>query len=169
MKKSIILTLLFIILLAFTACEDIQEPLEVGTEAPDFTLQSSSGAEVKLSDFSSKVLLMFFFGNGWPSCRAVAPDIESELVTPYADRSDYAVLGLDQWDGNVASVESFKRATGVSFPLLLDASNVAAKYKTTYDRLIVIDKLRDIVFSGTRGASADIEKVKEKIDALLTE
>ena len=169
MKKSIIFALLFIILLAFTACEETQETLEVGTNAPDFTLQSLNGTEVNLSDFNNKVVLLFFFGNNCPTCKAAAPNIESMLVTPYTSRTDYIVLWLDQWDGNAASIESFKRTTGVSFPLLLDASNVAAKYKTTYDRLILLNKERDIVFSGTQGAGADIETVKENIDELFAE
>ena len=114
--------------------------------------------------YSGKVVLLFIFGNGWSACRAVAPDIESELVTPYANRNDYAVLGLDQWDGNASSVESFKRATGISFPLLLNSSGVVADYKTTYDRLVLIDKDGLIIFSGSQVAAADIQTVKEKID-----
>jgi len=67
MKKSIILNLSIIAIFALSACSSIlnsEEPIKVGNSAPDFTLQSSEGLEVKLSDYSDKVLLMFFFGNG---------------------------------------------------------------------------------------------------------
>jgi hypothetical protein len=84
-------------------------------------------------------------------------------------RDDYAVLGLDQWNGNASSVRSFKRATGVSFPLLLDASGVVADYKTTYDRLVLVDKDGLIAFSGSKVATADIQTVKKKIQDLISE
>ena len=172
MKKSIKFNLTIIAIFTLSACSSIlnsEEPIKVGNSAPDFSLQSSEGTEVKLSDYSGKVLLMFFFGNGWSSCRAVAPDIESKLVIPYIDNSDYAVLGLDQWDGNTASVVSFKNATKVSFPLLVGASGVAADYKTTYDRLVLVDKEGFIAFTGTRVAESDIQAVKNKLDDLLAE
>ena len=137
------------------------------TKAPDFILNSSDGNQVKLSDFSGKVVVIFFFGNSCPSCKAVAPSIQSKLAAPYANNSNYQILGLDQLDGNSASVQSFKTITGVSFPLLLTASSVASSYKTTYDRLVVIDKSGNILFSGKQGASSDVDAVKVKVDELL--
>ena len=67
MKIPTILNLSIIGMFMLSACSNIlnsDEPIDVGTKAPGFTLQSSEGTEVKLSDFSGKVLLMFFFGNG---------------------------------------------------------------------------------------------------------
>jgi peroxiredoxin len=136
-------------------------------EAPEFSLGSLSGMPVMLSDYNDKVVVLFFFGNNCPSCKAAAPAIESMLAAPFASRADYQIIGLDQWNGNAASVQAFKTATGVSFPLLLNAASVAAEYKTTYDRLVVIDKTGNIVFSGTQGAAADIETVKQKVETLL--
>lgn len=137
------------------------------TKAPDFSLSSIAGTQVKLSDYSGKVVVIFFFGNSCPSCKAAGPSIQSKLATPYASNSNYQILGLDQWDGNTASVQSFKTITGVSFPLLLNASSVAASYKTTYDRLVVIDKLGNIAYSGTQVAGSDADTVKAKVDELL--
>jgi len=139
----------------------------VATKAPDFTLNSSTGKQVKLSDFSGKVVVIFFFGNTCPSCKAAAPSIESKLAAPYSSNSNYQIIGLDQWDGNVASVQSFQSTTGVSFPLLLNASSTAAAYKTTYDRLVVIDKNGNIAFSGTKGAASDADTARAKVDELL--
>ena len=67
MKKPIILNISTIAVFALIACSSINnsdDPIEIGAKAPDFTLKSSEGTDVKLSDFSGKVLLMFFFGNG---------------------------------------------------------------------------------------------------------
>lgn len=137
------------------------------TKAPDFTLNSLDNGQVKLSDYTGKVVVLFFFGNTCPSCISAGPSIQSKLGTPYASNSNYKIIGLDQWDGNASSVQSFKTTTGVNFPLLLSASPVASSYKTTYDRLVVIDKAGNIAYSGTRGAAADVDAVKAKVEELL--
>lgn len=143
-------------------------PPTTGTNtAPDFSLTSLDNKTVKLSDYSNKVVVLFFFGNECPSCKAAAPTINSDLFTPYASRTDYQILGLDQWDGNAAKVQGFKNTTNVGFPLLLNASGVVTSYKSTYDRLVVIDKTGKIVFNGTQGASSDISAVKTKVAELL--
>lgn len=142
-------------------------PTSGSNVAPDFSLTSLDGKTVKLSDYSNKVVVLFFFGNECPSCKATAPKINSELYTPYTSRTDYQILGLDQWDGNAAKVQGFKNTTGVGFPLLLNASGVVGSYKSTYDRLIIIDKAGKIVFNGTQVASSDISAVKAKVDELL--
>jgi len=142
------LTLLFALTFVISSCdkeEEMKAPLLEG-EAPDFSLSSLDGKQVKLADYSNKVVVLFFFGNNCPSCKAASPNVESMLVAPFAGRSDYQILGLDQWNGNSSAVQAFKTITGVSFPLLLNASAVASAYKTTYDRLVVIDKSGTIVF-----------------------
>jgi hypothetical protein len=89
------------------------------------------------------------------------------LFTAYSSRTDYQILGLDQWNGNTAKVQGFKNTTSVGFPLLLNASVIVTSYKSTYDRLVVIDKSGKIVFNGTQGASSDISAAKAKVDELL--
>jgi peroxiredoxin len=143
------------------------EPLEMGATAPAFTLKSLDGADVSLSGFNNKVVVLFFFGNNCPSCKAAAPSVESMLADPFASSTDYMLLGLDQWDGNAASVQAFKSATNVTFPLLLNASGVAADYKTTFDRIVVIDKSGKIVFSGKQSAATDIAAAKAKVMELV--
>jgi peroxiredoxin len=169
-SKSIVTLLIFS--LVFSSCttdddEEIMEPLEMGSTAPAFTLKSLDGANVSLSGFNNKVVVLFFFGNNCPSCKAAAPSVESMLAEPFASSTDYMLLGLDQWDGNAASVQAFKSATNVTFPLLLNASGVAADYKTTFDRIVVIDKSGKIVFSGKQSAATDIAAAKAKVMELV--
>jgi peroxiredoxin len=175
MKSIAIIAFFSIAILFFSSCSGDDSNSSISptplpgttSKAPDFSLTSSDNKTVNLSDSKNKVVVIFFFGNECPSCKAAAPRVSSVLDVPYANRADYQILGLDQWDGNAAKVQSFKTITSVAFPLLLNASSVAANYKTTYDRLVVIDKSGNIAFSGTQGAAADIDAVKAKVDALL--
>jgi peroxiredoxin len=168
-SKSIVTLLIFSLVFSSCATDDdeVMEPLEMGSNAPAFTLKSLDGTNVSLSGFSNKVVVLFFFGNNCPSCKAAAPSVESMLVEPFASSTDYMLLGLDQWDGNAASVQAFKSATNVTFPLLLNASGVAADYKTTFDRIVVINKSGKIVFSGKQSAATDIAAAKAKVMELV--
>ena len=172
MKSTKIFNLTVILLFVLTACgitTKSDDPKDVGDTAPYFSLESLDGEQVRLEELKGKVVLLFFFGDGWPSCRAVAPKIESELVAPYSNRDDYIVLGLNTWTSNATSVESFKKATNVSFPLLLFAAEVASDYSTTYDRLILIDEDSKIYYKGKKRVSDTIDILKNKIDELLME
>lgn len=173
------MAIMLFIALSFSSCskdEDIA-PVDTGTgtsqptvevDAPEFTLKSLTGSDVSLSNFKNKVVVLFFFGNNCPTCKAVAPNIENSLLKPFANNPDYILLGLDQWNGNAASVEAFKSSTGVSFPLLLNASGVASNYKTTFDRILVLNKAHKIVFLGKQSATSDIASAKAKVTELLS-
>ena len=137
-----------------------------GEAAPNFSLSETSGNVINRSDYNGKVLVLFFFGNSCPSCKAVGPSIQSTFVNAYAGQ-DVAVVGIDQWDGNAASVNAFKSNTGVSFPLLMKGSSTANEYSTTYDRIIVIDKNGFIRFRGTQVASNDLNAAKSVVDSYL--
>ena len=86
---------------------------------------------INLSDFEEKVITLFFFGHGCSPCRGIAPPIQDQLSDPYSSNDDYAILGLDVWDGNSSVVDAFETATEVSFPLLLNASSVARDFHYT--------------------------------------
>ncbi len=170
-KKIQFISTLTIVALALvlSSCtkDNSLKPAEQGGSAPGFTLESVSGGSVSLSDYSGKVVVLFFFGNTCPSCKASAPDIESKLHSPFKNNADYQILGIDQWNGSKASVDGFKTATGVTFPLLLNGANVAKEYNTTYDRLVVIDKQGNIAYKGITNAAGDVDYVKQKVDMLL--
>ncbi len=116
----------------------------VGDPAPDFSYQSLSGDTVRLSDYTGKVVFLFLFGNGCPSCKSIGNDTETRVQAVYGSRDDFQALGLDLWNStsSVTSVTGFKSTTKISYPLLLKAGDMEQKYSTTYDRLLVIDQGR---------------------------
>lgn len=159
---------LFIIFTLF-ACqtEDVDISGVVGTTAPAFTLTSSIGNQINLFDFNNKVVVLYFFGNDCPYCIAEGSVIEDSLVKPFLNHSDYVLLGLDFWNGSMDLVKSFQQSSGASFPLLLDAGDVALNYKTTYNRIVIIDKNKNVVFSGTQCVTKDLSAIRQQLDLLL--
>lgn len=160
---------LLLVVFFFTSCQGVQEDFSgiAGKKAPDFTLFSTEGEQVHLLDYKDKVIVLFFLGSGCSDCKAETPILEDLLVNPYVSRKDYVFLGLDYWNGAPSAVKAFKDETGIDIPILLDAGNVGNNYKISYNRIVVIDRDKNVVFSGTQEASKDMELVKVIVDYLL--
>jgi len=143
----------------------------VGEPAPGFEVDLLSGDTFRLDDHEGKVVAIFFFGNTCPSCRAVGPEVESAINQAFGnDSAHFIILGIDTWDSssNPNSVDGFKKATGITFPLGIKGGDVAAAFKSTYDRLLVIDKAGTLVHKGQIVASNDINNAVAAIEEGLT-
>gem|GEM_PF-1266549 len=137
------------------------------TSAPNFSMTTTTGATLELSDYAGKNLVIFFFGNACPPCRSIAPSIESRIHQAYIDNDNLEIIGGDQWDGNNASVDAFANVTGATFPLGVMASGTAADFGTTYDRLVIINTNGKIVFTGSNRVSNHLDEAVEIIEGLL--
>ncbi len=144
--------------------EEEESNLEV---APNFSLKTPAGGDITSASFKDKTLVIFFFGNTCPPCKSVAPSIESKLKKKYGADDNFAIIGIDQWDGNSSSVKNFQDDTGVTFPLGLKGSSVAKDFGTTYDRLVVVNKEGRIEFKGKSVASNDLNDVVDLVQQLL--
>jgi hypothetical protein len=57
------LTVLGLLLVSILVCTGVATALEVGDQAPDFTLPSTTGEEISLSQFrGKKIVLLEFYG-----------------------------------------------------------------------------------------------------------
>jgi peroxiredoxin len=161
-------TLAIILFLSFASLQLSAQ--NVGEAGPDFEVTLLGGETFKLSEQEGKVVFVFFFGNNCPSCKAVAPNIESEIYQGFMDNEQFVAVGLDTWNSSssVSTVTAFKNSTGVSFPLAINAGDVATSYGSTYDRLMVIDSEGILVHKGAIGAKNDIDNAVEAISENLT-
>lgn len=140
-----------------------------GLQITNFTLLNTNNESVTLSDYAGKVIVLFTFGYGCPSCKAIAPSIESELAQEFIGNDNFAILGLETWNGNLQSVIDFKTNAALTFPVLQMAGYLEEEYGTSYDRLLVIGKDGDFAFKGTNLASNDLAAVKSLVNELLLE
>ncbi|MBN2807682.1 MAG: T9SS type A sorting domain-containing protein [Prolixibacteraceae bacterium] len=161
--KTTILLIALLMAISFSALSQ-----NVGEKAPDFSFIDLDDNQVTLSQYKGKVVALFIFGYACTSCAAIAPSVQTKIQDVYGNDDGFVLLGLDQWDGNKAGVESFKSKTGVTFPLLQKASGIAKTYTTTYDRIIVIDPEGYIAFKGTKLVSSDLDAAIASINSLLT-
>ncbi len=99
---------------------------EEGTKAPAFTLLSDSGQKVKLSDFSGKYVVLYFYPkDDTPGCTKEAcafRDADTKMKKLGA-----VVLGVSP--DTVQSHEKFRDKFELNFPLLADTDHaIAEKY-----------------------------------------
>jgi len=107
MKKIIFAALSLLSLVVLMACGEeetkktqaAQQPkqqttvqqIAVGKEAPDFTLQSMDGKEVKLSDFKGKKVYLKFWASWCGPCKKSMPELMELAAKP--DR-DFEILSV---------------------------------------------------------------------------
>ena len=109
MKKVMFAGLSLLSLVVFMACgeeetkktQEAQQPkqqqqtsvqqIAVGKEAPDFTLQSMDGKEVKLSDYKGKKVYLKFWASWCGPCKKSMPELMELAAKP--DR-DFEILSV---------------------------------------------------------------------------
>lgn len=94
----------------------------IGSEAPDFTLQSLEGKEIKLSDLRGKPVMINFWATWCPPCRVEIPVIVQMYRETRTAESDYEVLGIAT-QSDRPTIEALARELGINFPVLPDVQN----------------------------------------------
>ena len=85
-------------------------PLEVGDRAPDFTIKTLEGKELKLADFRGKYVLLDFWASWCAPCLAEMPNLQA-IQDQYATDPRFVVIGLsldDQPGPAASSVKALK-------------------------------------------------------------
>ncbi len=88
----------------------------VGTEAPDFSLQTPDGETYRLSDLRGRAVLINFWATWCGPCRVEMPLLQ-ERYTRYSP--NLIVLGVDN-NEPAEMVADFQIELGLTFPLLVD-------------------------------------------------
>jgi len=94
--------------------------------APNFTLKSRSGENIKLSELRGQVVLVNFWASWCGPCRQEMPILE-KLYKKY-ESLGFVILGVNV-DDDPAQAESLLKLIGVSFPVLFDSDKkISEKY-----------------------------------------
>ena len=101
--------------------------LKMGNKAPDFNLPSTSGKDIKLSDFKTKknVVIYFYPKDDTPGCTQEACDFRDALEK--VKKSGAEIFGISA--DSLASHQKFQKKYGIPFELLSDETKeVIQKY-----------------------------------------
>lgn len=140
-----------------------------GFFAPDFTLDTLQGGQVRLSDLRGKIVVINFWASWCLPCRAETPALQNSYER-YKD-SGVVILGVNLTDqDSLNDVKDFVRQFGLTYPILLDRDgSTSLRYRiqglpSTYflNRAGVI---RTVVVGGPMSETF----IASKIEALLQE
>lgn len=146
--------------------------LEVGKKAPAFTLESSEGGTVKLSDFAGKAVVIYFYPrDNTPGCTTEANDFRAAMAK--FKKLDVSVLGVSK--DSIASHEKFRDKYKLNFALLSDPDGkMIEAYGAWGDKNMYGKKMKGIIRStvliGSDGKVAAVwpkVSVKGHVDAVL--
>ncbi len=104
-------------LLLATAVGAASAAVQLSTIAPDFTLRSVGGANLRLAEQRGQVVLVNFWATWCGPCRQEMPHL-SRLYDRYRS-AGFVLLGVNVDDDPRAAVELATKL-GVQFPVLLD-------------------------------------------------
>jgi peroxiredoxin len=140
----------------------------IGNKAPNFTLDSLSAENVKLSQVlkENKAILINFWGIWCPYCVKEMP----ELVKFYNQyhKQQVEILAVNVGD-NPQEVPKFTEKNQITFPVLIDKNDkISNLYQVSgFPTTFIIDakgKIRDIIVGSTTEAT-----LASKVDKLLQE
>lgn len=106
-----------------SGCEKDQT-WKTGSPAPQISVLDLHDATVKLSGFRGKVVVLRFWATGCKACVAAMPELD-KFRKKYSEQ-DLAVLGVNV-GGSKELVEAFAKGLKLTYPVLLDPANIAAK------------------------------------------
>jgi peroxiredoxin len=109
------------------------------TRAPDFTLRTSDGRNVRLEELHGKVVLLNFWATWCGPCREEMPRLQA-LYDKYRG-SGLVLLGVNI-DDNPNAALAIAQKLKVSFPVLLDTDkSVSKRYDlSTMPSTVLIDR-----------------------------
>lgn len=140
--------------------------INIGSPAPDFTLQDTSGRPVSLHDFKGRYVLIDFWASWCPPCRAENPNV-LEAFTTYQNKN-FTVLSVtldrpDQKDKWLAAIQH----DHLTWPQAAspDTDNAAVRLYSVdaIPQNFLVDPDGKIVAKNLRGTALK-DKLKEIID-----
>ena len=139
-----------------------------GQPAPDFALKSSSGENLRLSEYRGDVVMVNFWATWCGPCRQEMPLLD-ELYTRY-QRVGFSLLGVNI-DDNSSKAMNMVSELGVSFPVLFDArKDVSRLYEVEAMPVTVLIDREGMVRYVHHGYEPGIEeKYLDQIRSLLRE
>jgi len=143
---------------------------QVNRPAPDFTLPSLNGGDVRLSDYRGKIVLVNFWYTNCAPCREETPALQA-IFQKLAEQG-LQIIGVNVRgnerkgpDGD-EDIRKFTTANGVTYPIALDTDGQADRdYRVyTLPTSFVIDRsgnVRYLLFSAVTGE--DVEALFNKL------
>jgi peroxiredoxin len=115
---------------ALLAAPEVPPAVDRGAPAPDFALQRlGDGTQMTLAELRGRVVLVNFWATWCKTCEEEMPAMERLYRSLRAEGFELVAISVDQ---EVEEVVRFQERLGLSFPILLDPDQKAARAYQTF-------------------------------------
>ncbi len=137
-------------------------------KAPNFTLKSNSGKNVKLSELRGQVVLLNFWASWCGPCRQEMPLLE-KMQRRYSSLG-FTVLGVNV-EEDPRKAKTLLKDISVSFPILFDTRNTVSKqYKVSaMPSTVMIDRNGNMRYLHKGYKPGDEAQYKKWVKQLIRE
>jgi len=141
-------------------------PAEVNYPAPELALNDLNGILVSLADHRGSVVLVNNWATWCPPCKAEMPALQSYYTRHAAD--GFVLLAIEAGDP-LPEVKEFVESYQLTFPILLDANNLALRVfrNDSLPSSYVIDREGIVRLAWT--GSISLEMLEKYVTPLLEE
>lgn len=162
LKKSIPALLVVLCAISPTNAATVSGP------APDFTLKSLAGKNIKLSELAGNVVLINFWASWCAPCRQEMPLLNA-LHNKYAPLG-FTVIGVNV-EEQVSNARGFIDKFPVDFPILLDSDNSVSRLYNVVamPTTLVVDRDGNLRFLHQGYQPGDEAKYRKMVKTLVRE
>ena len=161
-KKNILVFMVLLFIVGNVHAEAIKGP------APDFTLKSRNGENIKLSELRGEVVMLNFWASWCAPCRKEMPLLES-LYKKYSDLG-FTLLAVNVEEDSSKADDLLKDIL-VTFPVLYDNTNKVTKlYKVVaMPSTVIIDRDGNMRYLHRGYLPGYEEEYKKQVSELIRE
>ena len=166
-RKRIFSSILAVVTVLFASSLQASS-VKLAEEAPDFTLKSLGGENLRLEEYRGQVVLINFWASWCGPCRQEMPILD-RLHQRYED-TGFAVLGVNV-EGEVAPAKKIVDKTNVTFPVLIDeGQSVSQLYDLeAMPSTVVVDRDGKVRYVHRGYKPGDEAKYVEVVKTLIRE
>jgi len=139
---------------------------DIGSVAPDFTLRSSTGKNLKLSEYRGQVVMINFWATWCAPCRQEMPHL-NRLYEQYR-KAGFMLLGVNI-DDNPKAAQAMAEQLGVRFPVLYDTTKqVSQRYDVdAMPSTVIVDRDGKVQYLHRGYRSGTEQKYEAKVREIL--
>jgi peroxiredoxin len=140
----------------------------IADEAPDFTLPSNSGENLRLAELRGSVVMLNFWASWCGPCRQEMPLLDA--MSQRYSAAGFVLLGIDVEEDNTDAKKIVKDLK-ISYPILFDTENKVSKLYSveTMPTTVMVDKKGKIRFINHGYKPGDENKYRDQIRELIKE